>query len=213
MLIEAGAPHPYVYFVDQGVIAMTHSCEPNGPRILDLADESRLVGCFTALAPQGLVRVESIGVGSQPRHKIPVALGMSHIAAYAITRSHLTQLDFRVIDAMARQHLAWAQMLLTFYATYIRQVEHEVHEMRVLSAEERYRMLLDVNPSLVARVKQRHLASYLGITEVGMSRIIKRVASEGRTREGLGGETDSKLGHGPAGRPRGEAFASENLPA
>lgn len=43
--------------------------------------------------------------------------------------------------------------------------------------EERYRTLLEENPSLVQRVAQHQLASYLGVTPESLSRIKKRVSS------------------------------------
>ncbi len=39
------------------------------------------------------------------------------------------------------------------------------------SAEERYRQLLFKNPSLINRISLKHIASYLGITQVSLSRI------------------------------------------
>lgn len=39
------------------------------------------------------------------------------------------------------------------------------------SATERYRELLDDHPDLIQRVQLRHIASYLGITQVSLSRI------------------------------------------
>lgn len=44
------------------------------------------------------------------------------------------------------------------------------------SPEERYLHLLDKNPDLVNRIPLYHLASYLGITQVSLSRIRKRVS-------------------------------------
>lgn len=49
--------------------------------------------------------------------------------------------------------------------------------LTTLSPEQRYRELLNKNPSLINRVQQKHLASYLGITTVSLSRIRSRVLS------------------------------------
>ena len=44
-------------------------------------------------------------------------------------------------------------------------------EFLSLSAEARYRLLLDRSPELVTRLKQRDIARYLGITPVALRRI------------------------------------------
>lgn len=46
------------------------------------------------------------------------------------------------------------------------------------SPEERYQKMLEQNPSILNRVPQRTLASYLGITPVSLSRIRKRILQE-----------------------------------
>ncbi|MFY0672242.1 MAG: Crp/Fnr family transcriptional regulator [Bacteroidia bacterium] len=53
-----------------------------------------------------------------------------------------------------------------------------VQFLTTLSPEQRYRQLLKENPSLINRVQQKHLASYLGITTVSLSRIRSRVLSK-----------------------------------
>ncbi|HLP54331.1 MAG TPA: Crp/Fnr family transcriptional regulator [Fluviicola sp.] len=47
------------------------------------------------------------------------------------------------------------------------------------SPEERYRNLLKTQPELLQRVPQHQIASYLGMTPESLSRIRKRIASEG----------------------------------
>jgi CRP-like cAMP-binding protein len=39
------------------------------------------------------------------------------------------------------------------------------------AAEERYAQLLEEKPSLIQRISLKHIASYLGITQVSLSRI------------------------------------------
>jgi hypothetical protein len=60
-------------------------------------------------------------------------------------------------------------------------VKKEIREGEFLldSAETRYRRLLSDAPTLVGRVQQYHLASYLGITDVALSRIRNRIGLAG----------------------------------
>lgn len=51
---------------------------------------------------------------------------------------------------------------------------HTVNRMEAIqfhAAEERYALLLDEKPSLIQRISLKHIASYLGITQVSLSRI------------------------------------------
>ena len=56
---------------------------------------------------------------------------------------------------------------------FIRKAERE-YELLGLDAEARYRVFLDKHPGLGSRVTARHIASYLGITPVHLSRIRSR---------------------------------------
>ncbi|HSF54107.1 MAG TPA: Crp/Fnr family transcriptional regulator [Algoriphagus sp.] len=51
---------------------------------------------------------------------------------------------------------------------------HTVHRMEAIqfhTAEERYAQLLDEKPDFIKRISLKHIASYLGITQVSLSRI------------------------------------------
>jgi hypothetical protein len=62
-------------------------------------------------------------------------------------------------------------------------VEHRFVELHQLftafildSPETRYRHLLQQRPDLLQRVPQHHLATFLGVTPISLSRIRKRLA-------------------------------------
>ncbi len=55
-----------------------------------------------------------------------------------------------------------------------------VSEIIPLTDEEQYTQLLEEYPSIVQRVAQRHIASYLGITPEGLSRIRHRITAKGK---------------------------------
>ena len=56
-------------------------------------------------------------------------------------------------------------------------MERFYHEMLTLTPAERYRRLEKNMRSLLCRVSQYHVASYLGITPVSLSRIRKKMAT------------------------------------
>ena len=49
--------------------------------------------------------------------------------------------------------------------------------MQLLTLLEKYQLLMKTNPSLIQRVPQKYLASYLGVSEQSLSRIKKQVIS------------------------------------
>ncbi|MBX4262613.1 Crp/Fnr family transcriptional regulator [Clostridium estertheticum] len=69
--------------------------------------------------------------------------------------------------------------LLLFYKTMIDSVfimkEEHASSFKLLTSMERYKQFLAAYPVLEQRIKQYHLASYLGITPVSLSRIRKKL--------------------------------------
>ncbi|MFY8165710.1 MAG: Crp/Fnr family transcriptional regulator, partial [Sediminibacterium sp.] len=55
-------------------------------------------------------------------------------------------------------------------AAYVSTVER-IESIQFHSAEERYNALMKESPNLLQRVSLKHIASYLGITQVSLSRI------------------------------------------
>ncbi|MCX2745411.1 Crp/Fnr family transcriptional regulator [Mangrovivirga sp. M17] len=53
-----------------------------------------------------------------------------------------------------------------------------IHQIKNISNQERYLELLEKRPSLFQRVPQYLIASYLGLTPVGLSKIRKRLSKE-----------------------------------
>lgn len=52
---------------------------------------------------------------------------------------------------------------------------NRVEFFTILTPEQRYKKIIEESPDLIQRVSQKHLASYLGITTVSLSRIRKRM--------------------------------------
>lgn len=48
-----------------------------------------------------------------------------------------------------------------------------------MSAEARYRSFLETYPDLAMRIPQKDLARHLGVTPVGLNRIVRRVRETG----------------------------------
>ena len=89
--------------------------------------------------------------------------------------STLLQVDFEALLAASRQHVEIASSLLEFLLGFAMKKERREMELLSLSAEDRYRLLVERSPELLEHVKQKDIARYLGITPVALSRIRKRI--------------------------------------
>lgn len=70
------------------------------------------------------------------------------------------------------------EMLLKMNGDLIVENQIELDDFKKMSPEKRYKKLLKTRSDLIQRVPQYHLASYLGITPVSLSRMRKRLATK-----------------------------------
>lgn len=73
------------------------------------------------------------------------------------------------------RHPAWAIAVFNAVAVHAAVKERREREFLLLTAEERYRRFLDDYNDLLGLVTQKDIASYVGVTPVGLNRIAKRV--------------------------------------
>jgi len=77
-----------------------------------------------------------------------------------------------IIDQSPKLSASRSTFLLHMLSMSVDRVEAFV----LLSPEERYRKMLDEKPDIINRVADKHLATFLGITPVSLSRIRKRIS-------------------------------------
>lgn len=94
---------------------------------------------------------------------------------YALERCRLVWFDFRVVERLAARHPEWGQVMSAFLWTYLDGIYASGRAKAGGAAEARYRDLVEHRSSLLNRVMQRDLASYLNVSEESLSRIAKRV--------------------------------------
>ena len=93
----------------------------------------------------------------------------------------LEESDVLLIDAAAYEQVCTTVPAFERYFRILLQNNYVATHRRLLatislSAEDRYLQLIAEYPSIVQRVAQRHIASYLGITPEALSRIRGRIA-------------------------------------
>lgn len=183
VLFSAGEIHPYVYFVQHGLLKAQMSVE-GGRRAATVffPEEGDFLASMTSLGMEGVRRAAIRGL--HPRSStIQAAVEAETIhTVVALESSLVARVSFRVIDHLASQHLAWARLIAALSVMHATTLQADVAWLRS-TPEQRYRELLKEHPGLVNRVTQRDLANFLNITDVALSRIAKRVRVEAAATE------------------------------
>jgi CRP-like cAMP-binding protein len=95
----------------------------------------------------------------------------SYYAIEALEESHVQVIDYHKWLKLYNDHPCWTPVLIALLQKGYMKKEAREREFLLLDAEERYRLFLQEYPNLELRIKQHHVASYLGITPVALSRI------------------------------------------
>jgi CRP-like cAMP-binding protein len=95
----------------------------------------------------------------------------SYYTIEALEDSHVQVIDYCKWLKLCSDHPCWTSLLISLLQKGYMKKEARERELLLLDAEERYRLFLQEYPNLELRIKQHHVASYLGITPVALSRI------------------------------------------
>jgi CRP-like cAMP-binding protein len=104
--------------------------------------------------------VESLFTGNPSRKAIQI---LEDAEVVAINSSQL----FKLYDTFPEVERLFRKI---FEAAYVDTV-HRIEGIQFHTAEERYKALLLESPNILQRVPLKYVASYLGITQVSLSRI------------------------------------------
>lgn len=148
-----GAEHPYVYVVRRGLIKNVYLRDTGDAWIKSFSSEGRFFASVAALKPGG----------------------RSSFSAVCIEDSELERIPYEVIERLADSDLAWSTVLRRALAIFADRKEQRERELLTLTPEDRYRAVLAEQPDIEGRITQKDLAAYIGITPVGLNRIVRRV--------------------------------------
>lgn len=137
-----------IYFITKGAA-----------RIYYYKDGNDITECFV-FEHKIIARVESLFTGKPSQKAIEIIEDAELIAINA------TQL-FKLYDTFPEIERLFRKI---FEAAYVDTV-NRVESIQFHTAEERYTTLLNETPNVLQRVPLKHIASYLGITQVSLSRI------------------------------------------
>ncbi len=148
-----GVEHPFVYAVKTGLLKLCYSSEDGTEWIKSFASEGRFFASIAALQPSG----------------------RTSFMVTAIEDSVLERLDYRLLGDLAQKHLAWSHALHAMTLVFAARKEARERELLTLDAQDRYLAFCEAHPNLSRRIPQKDLARHLGVTPVGLNRIIMRL--------------------------------------
>lgn len=95
----------------------------------------------------------------------------SHKAMELLEDSHVQSFVYRDFEKLCDENLEIGKLGRKLAINAFLQGQKRMEDIRFLSAAERYNELLENVPGITNRVSLKHLASYLGTTQVSLSRI------------------------------------------
>jgi CRP-like cAMP-binding protein len=153
-VFRTGERDKYIYVLEKGVLKALYLSETGNELIKSFVLPGEIIGSL-ASAHWGEVTTFDL---------------------IALETSVLICLDFGHLYQHAGSDLQLARDVIDRLLLYGRQKERRERELLTLSAEGRYRSLLDEFPSVLDQVKQKDIARFLGITPVALSRIRKKMS-------------------------------------
>jgi len=152
-LFRQGDTHKSLYVLETGLLKAYYLSGDGREHIKSFIMPGNLIGSLTA-ASAGLSCSFSL-VCLQP--------------------AKLVMIDFDALHEASRSNAKIASVMIDVLLGFAMKKERREYELLCLSAEDRYRGLLNNSPGLLKMVTQNEIALYLGVTPVGLSRIKKRV--------------------------------------
>ncbi|WP_159881489.1 Crp/Fnr family transcriptional regulator [Paenibacillus puerhi] len=99
----------------------------------------------------------------------------SYFSIQALADSELIAFRYRELQALYDRHVCWERLGRIIAEHMFMNKETRERELLLLSAEDRYRLFQQRFGHLSHLIPQYHIASYLGITAVALSRIRRRL--------------------------------------
>lgn len=153
MLQTAGLPLSAVWFVEQGLLR-SHFLNADG------------------LERNRAFHPEWHWAGMPPPRGAPA---LATFAIDAIERSRVVELSHAGLAGLLRQRPELQTMLTETLLANLMTLSRRESTLMMDSAEQRYMRFLEEQPATAARLALHHVASYLGITNVALSRVRRRI--------------------------------------
>lgn len=153
-ILNVGVTSDRLYILEKGIIRMGFEKE-NKDITVQFFFENELATSFESF------------YGMKPSKYFLEA--MEPCTVYCLTKKDLDHLHMTEPEIAEMSH----SIILSRLTSYANQLIEHISQ----SPEERFNNLIEKNPNIFMRVPQRHIATYLGITNVSLSRIKARKVS------------------------------------
>ena len=147
-----GQAHPFLYLVNAGLFKQLYLRDDGSEWIKSFAGPGHPFACPLAFAPGGVTSFASV----------------------SIVRSVAERVAWRSLEDLAERHPAWQKALRRGFQWLAERKVRRERDLLMLKPDQLYRQFLEQSPELAARVPQKDLAAYLGVTAVGLNRIVRR---------------------------------------
>jgi CRP-like cAMP-binding protein len=152
-LIRASDVAQNFYFITEGLVRLFYSTEDGKEFNKGFAMENGYAGSFHSLVLQA-----------------PCGFYVQ-----ALERTNTLILPNQLLRELYKRHTCWERLGRRNAENLAIVKEAREKELLLDSLETRYRRFLSEYPGLADRIPQYHIASYLGVTNVGLSRIRKNI--------------------------------------
>jgi CRP-like cAMP-binding protein len=96
----------------------------------------------------------------------------------ALEDCELMEIDFDIVEKLSENNISLIKTRLGFAEKMFLDALKRVESFVLDKPEERYQKLIIQKPEIIKRVADKHIASFIGVTPVSLSRIRKRLASQ-----------------------------------
>jgi len=98
----------------------------------------------------------------------------------AITKTHYLSLKYSDFEKLALNNPAISKLLLHVLKEIISTQGKRIESLISTKAKIRYQILAEIKPEFIKKVSSKHIASFLGITPVSLSRITNSISSKNK---------------------------------
>lgn len=96
----------------------------------------------------------------------------------ALEDCELLEIDFDTVEKMSENNFPLVKTRMGFAQKMLLESLKRIESFVLDKPEERYQKLIAQKPEIIQRVADKHIASFIGVTPVSLSRIRKRLASK-----------------------------------
>lgn len=149
LLEEAGKVPKYHNFIVSGYMRNFHIGENGEEVTVDLNDGPRFFTSYFHFVNQTV----------------------SNENLHCITECEILRVSHSDVEKMAKTSLTQGEYTIKLFHQLMEEEKQRLNDMATLTAEQRYKKLLDKKPNIAKYVPLKYIASYLGIKPESLSRI------------------------------------------